>query len=65
MEQSWIPLPVAAARLGWSWPKCYNAALSRRLEARQSENGRWLVSEASVDRLLRERGTSPVAQAIS
>jgi hypothetical protein len=65
MDQSWIPLPVAASRLAWSWPKAYNAALSNLLEARQSQQGRWLVSEASVDRLLRERGTSQVTQAAS
>lgn len=65
MDQSWIPLPVAASRLGWSWPKAYNAALSQRLESRQSEQGRWLVSEASVDRLLREREASQVARAAS
>jgi hypothetical protein len=63
MDQSWISLPVAASRLGWSWPKAYNAALSQRLEARQSKQGRWLVSEASVDRVLREREVSQVAQA--
>jgi hypothetical protein len=64
MEQVWISLPLAASRLGWSWGRTYNAALAQRLEARQSQ-GRWLVSEASVDRLLRERAGPLVAQAAS
>lgn len=64
MEQVWISLPQAASRLGWSWGRTYNAALSHRLEARQSQ-GRWLVSETSVDRLLRERNSLPLAEAAS
>jgi hypothetical protein len=65
MSQSWISLPVAASRLAWSWPRAYNAALSQILESRQSPQGRWLVSEASVERVLRERESRPATRAAS
>jgi hypothetical protein len=64
MDELWISLPVAAFRLAWSWPKAYNAALTQQLEARRSPQGRWLVSAASVDRVLRERGGSAVTEMI-
>jgi hypothetical protein len=65
MSQTWIPLPVAASRLSWSWPKTYNAALCQILESRQSAHGRWLVSEASVERVLQERASNPATEAAS
>jgi hypothetical protein len=62
MDGSEITLPAAARRLGQSWPRTWRQVLTGELEGRQDTNGKWLVREASVEQLLRER-ESPVAVA--
>lgn len=51
-----IPLPVASARLRLPWAAAYNALLSGKLEG-ELRGGRWFVTEESVLRLARERGS--------
>jgi hypothetical protein len=46
-----ITLARAAGLLGYRYNRVWNLALSGVLDARQTENGRWMVSTASVERL--------------
>jgi hypothetical protein len=43
-----LPLPATAARLGLNWRQAFDAVLSHRLEGRQLDNGRWVVSVESI-----------------
>lgn len=52
-----ISLPVAAMRLRVSYHVAYGLVLTGKLEARL-ENGRWYVSETSVDAEAVARGVA-------
>lgn len=47
-HDGWIPLARAAHRLGLPWRQAYDRALAGDLEAKQTDRGRWIVSESSV-----------------
>jgi predicted site-specific integrase-resolvase len=49
-----IPLSAAAQRLNLSWIQAWRLVLTGKLDGIQS-SGRWQVSEASVNELLRTR----------
>ncbi len=49
-----VPLSLAAQRLSLSWAAGWRLVLTGKLRGRRVR-GRWLVSRASLDALLRER----------
>lgn len=59
-----VPLPLAAQRLGVSGEVARRLVLRGRLTGRQ-ENGRWLVEEHSISRLLQERSPTAPSQSAS
>jgi hypothetical protein len=52
-----IPLTTAAMRLGKSWERTWRMVLNGELVG-EKQNGRWLVSEESVERLAVASGKS-------
>ena len=57
----WIPLSDAALRLGMSYHRAMRLMHVGRLEARKQDNGRWVISEVSLNRLLAEREAATLA----
>lgn len=49
-----LDLPQAAARLGLSWHQAYSLVLRGKIRG-ERHAGRWMIDEASVERLVRER----------
>jgi hypothetical protein len=47
-HSEWIPLARMAHQHGWTWSRAYNLALSGKVEAKQTETGRWLVRSDSL-----------------
>ncbi len=59
-----VSLPLAAQRLGVSGEVARRLVLRGKLSGRQ-DNGRWVVEEESISRLLQERSaTSPSRSSI-
>jgi hypothetical protein len=55
MNDKEMPLSAAARALSMPHRRAWDLVLSGKLDARQAENGRWLVASASVASLKAQR----------
>ena len=53
-KTEWVTLTDAALQLSMRYQAALNLALCRRLVA-EKRDGKWLVEQRSIDRMLRER----------